>query len=254
MKLAIVCAAGNLHRFGYQNVMGPCVDSWGFADRIYAVASDDKAVVPGAGMISGPQTWFEDGFDIFKLVDNMNRGLDRARKDGMDMVVCLDVNCYVPNGQAFRNYCEGLWKGKHQFGYTFRADQLGDTLFHCSGKRPRVFNLAYGWRVGCDKIVLDGNEVSYEIGDFSEYDDIAFMDCGLEMTVADMAAKMNYIRCYQELVPKRSKEFHWDYWFPYYVAKFRAKKIMGPVNSGYGRRVAEASQPNFASQIIMRAL
>ncbi len=255
MKLAICCAAGNLHRFGYQNVMGPCVKSWAFADRIYATASDNKALVPGAEMISDERTWFEDGrFDIHHIVRNLNLAIDKARQDGMNVALVLDVNCYVPNGKALRKYCQTMLDDDWQYGFTYRADQLGPAMFHTSGKRPRIMNLAYGWQIGCDKIVLDGNEISYDVSDYSDMDDVAFIDCGLEMTVADMAAKMNYIRCYQELVPKRSKEFHWDYWFPYYVAKFRAKKRNGQARGEIAEAIAAAGNESFASWKILEAL
>jgi len=255
VKLAVICPLGPLDRFGYQHTWKPCLESFrAFADKVYCVASEPDVQMPDVEMISGPETWFEDGFDVHQIVFNMNLGLDRAMADGMDVAACQDVNCYVPNGEAFRGYCESLLERERPYGWVYRKDQLGPVMFHVNGRRPRIFNLSYRWRVGMDCIKKNGKTVHYEIDEFPEKEAVAYVDCGLEMTLPDLEAKMNYIRCYHDLVPKRKPVFDWGYWKPYYLAKFGKKRVAGRISNSYGKTIADVGNANFVSWELLEGL
>jgi len=109
-------------------------------------------------------------------------------------------------------------------------------------------------RFSMDSLVVEETEIVWmERGDFRP-DAPPVVDVQLEMTVEDLADKMNFIRCYSDLVPKRKPVFEWDYWFPYYVKKFEAKRRAGAGGGATFSAIARKSRPEFVSHRVLECL
>ena len=271
-KIAVVCPVGHLDRHGYQHVCGECVDSMAaFADRVYLVQStrNDTGVdrlleaYPNAVHISDERTWFArrpDGsewFDAYKVLENANVGAAAARADGMDCVVCLFVNNYVPDftAGALADKCQRLVKDRMKWDWLYRKDQLSDVLFRASVRLPFIVNLsAPGLRFAADSLAVDSEIHVMERGDFGEMDGEAVIDVQLEITRGDLEDKMNFIRCYHDLVPKRRPFFDWEYWRKYYVDKFQQKIRSDEPLDRWGCEVASKSRPDLVSREILKVM
>jgi hypothetical protein len=273
MRIAVVCPVGHLDRHGYQHVYRDCVASMAaFAERVYLVQSvrgsagtgELLAAHPNVRLISDERTWFArrpDGaewFDAHKVLENANVGAAAARADGMDCAVCLFVNNYVPESAAvaLADKCRWLRENVKPWDWLYRKDQLGGVLFRASVRMPFVVNLsALGrLRFAADSLAVGSEIHTMERGDFGEMDGEAVVDVQLEMTLADLEAKMNFIRCYHDLVPKRRPFFDWGYWRAYYIDKFRQKTRSDEPLDAIGRRLAAASRADFVSHEILGAL
>jgi hypothetical protein len=163
-------------------------------------------------------------------------------------------NNYVPEPGALRAVCEMMLDRGDGWAWLYRSDQLADQMFSTSVRLPFIVNLARIRRFSADSLEIGGELHGMERGNWPEHDAEAIVDVQLEMTVDDLHAKMDFIRCYSDLVPKRKAVFEWDYHRNYYAAKFRQKARAGQVQSATGLRIAAASQPDFVSRKILEAL
>jgi len=190
---------------------------------------------PERGIISDERTWFDmdaDGnerFDIMQLERAANLGYRLARDAGFDAAIGLHVNNLTMPAAADWLYFEAgrIVDIRQPWAWTYRRDQLAGLSFGCTVRRPRIINLHADPlpEVGPDALTIGGEVVArMERGDWPEMDRLAIWDIQLEMTQTDLADKLNFQRCYSDLVPKRKAVFAWGYWRDYYAAKFRQKR------------------------------
>jgi hypothetical protein len=275
MKLAAICPIGNLNRMGYQNVAEPCINSMAeFADRVYLVQSmrdDDDAFLwaldrwNNIEVVAGWHTYMArnvDGtqrFNSMRILENCNVGLKEAREEGCDAAVVLFSNNYIPEPsmEPLKRALKTMLSRGDPWAWHYRMDQLAGQLFHASVMMPFLVNLHSRplMRIAFDAITDEQGVWKMKRGNFSECDGRAIVDVQLEMTVEDLAEKMNFIRCYADLVPKRSPVFSWDgYWRKYYIEKFKRKAKSDAPLSPTGQRIAELCEPDFVSREVLGAL
>lgn len=273
MKICIISPIGYLDRFGYQHTWQTCLQSMSdFADKVYLVAS-----VPDVGdngklleysnveLISDNSTWFARTidsvwFDAYKVLENVNTGLSYAFLDGKyDVVITLFINNYIPvdHCNELKSRCEDMLSSDALWSSYYRQDQLYDTIFGASVRMPYIYNLHAGlhYRYTVDAIEYRGEVNRMERGNANDCDSAAIVDVQLEMTENDLRTKMNFIRCYSDLVPKRKQVFDAGYWIDdYYVKKFREKVVTGKAADKYAVEIANLSQSNFVSRMVLGQL
>lgn len=270
IKIAAIVPIGHLDRHGYQHTYLVCLDSIvEFADKVFLVQSTpNQANVREVTLryppqrlelISQPITWFtDDCYQLDKVIDNMDLGLDLARAEGYQAVIALDVNGYVPRRAmpGLRRHCQKMVEDDQGYEWLYRADQLYGQMFHANVRKPWILNTVHPYRYSQESIIcLDLKDRPESVrGDFREFDEIAVVDAQLELTLADLEAKYNYVRCYHELAPKRSPIFDWGYWRPYFLNKFRQKPRSDAKLDYYGERIRWLSQEDFVSRQILEEL
>jgi hypothetical protein len=271
VKLAAIVPIGYLDRHGYQNIHKECIDSIAaFADRVFLVSSVRDPGIYHVGKTvaqhGNEATWFartpegNEWFDAFKVMENVNLGAYWAMLDGFDVGICLFVNNYIPEAAraGLRYQCEQVLEATFPtILYYYRRDQLGDQMFSSSVRLPFVVDLRRGaWRFSTDSVVLQDEShdpiiARMERGTWPERDSAAVVDVQLEMTLDDLRDKMNFIRCYHDLVPKRKPAFEWGYWRRYYIEKFRNKKPAGLVEDPTGLAIAAKHREDFVSAEVL---
>ena len=273
MKLAIVVPVPDLTRFGYGRIAAECIGSMArIADRVYLVCSSRGHVggmdfalsdsMSNVHRVCDESTWFartpegEEWFDPYKVMENCNLGMEQARREDYDVVACLMCNQYIPEAGEFYQHCYRMLENNLAWTWVYRMDQLGDQLFHASVRVPFLVNW---WRSdhrrwSTDSIIHNRRLTRMQRGNYAEMDALAIVDVQLEVTQEELAAKQNYIRCYSDILPKRKSTFEWDYWFPYYVDKFRKKHSACTVTDPVGVAIAAKSEPEFVSQQVLEAL
>jgi len=271
VKLAIIVPVPDLTRFGYGRIAAECIGSMArIADRVYLVSSsrNDEAACQvdckykNVFLSSNASTRFsrtpdgDEWFDPYKVMENCNLGMREAKRDGYDVAACLMCNQYIPEASEFYQRCYRMLEYNTAWDWVFRMDQLGDQLFHSSVRVPFIVNLGKAQpqlRWSTDSLYTTGT-VKMQRGDYAHQDHISIVDAQLEVTREELAAKQNYIRCYHDILPKRNPVFEWDYWFPYYVNKFRQKSPAGTVTDPAGVAIAKKSKPGFVSWQVLEAL
>lgn len=274
MKIAIVAPVGELNRYGYHHIAQECIKSMAnFADKVFLVSSSRETlsgpkdwprwVNPNVEIISDTRTWFArtpegtEWFDAYKVLENVNIGVYEARQEGADVVMCLFCNNYIPEAahEGLRMRCEKVASGEHIWSSYYRKDQLYDRLFSASVSMPFIINSRDIYRFAADAIT-NGEHIAWmERGDYSEFDNEAVVDVQLEMTLMDLRNKLNFMRCYSDLVPKRKPEFDEGYWLDYYIKKFQLKRLdPGQSLDKIGRAIAEKSRSDFVSRYVLEKL
>jgi len=274
MKLAVIAPIGPLDRYGYQhNSLSSIEGMAALGDRVYLVQStrNDAGIrslleaFKNAVCISDERTWFGrvsgvEVFDIWRVVGNINIGIQQSRADGMDAAICLDLGGYVETTAIapIRRACARMLDAGESFGWICRRDQLADKLFGVNGRAPHLYNLSAAVRAITDGIVVDGRALFVERGDYTNEDkattDAQYVDIGLECTVDDLEAKMNFLHCYSDLLPKRSPVFDWSYWRNYHTHKTRQKPLSDEKPGKRGQAVATNTRNDFVSHVILREL
>jgi hypothetical protein len=273
MSIAIICPIGPLDRWGYQHVYSPCVASMAaFADTIYMPqttrnrAGVDELIMDYDNIVhvGNESTWFAeiDGnehFDLFRLRDNINRAIERAREDGHQIALCVEVNQYIPVAarEPLAALCAEVRANDQPYGWLFRRDQLAGATFHASLRRPWIWNLAFDVRIEIpDGTLYDNQFIRHERGNWPLEDAAAIVDAANEMSAEDLRDKLTAFRFYSEFVRKRPTTFDWNYQLSYYVAKFRAKELDYAELDIYGQAIADvaAGHPEFMSHEILRAI
>ncbi len=237
MRIAVICPVGRLDRYGYQHVARQCIASHRQVGDTWLYPSTTRANVadPELGILSDSRTWFEvdpagnERFDIMQLERAANVAYRVAQEQGYDAAIGLHVNNWVTGAAADWLYFEAarIVADKEFLGWTYRRDQLAELSFGCTVRRPRIINLHADPlpEVGPDTLTMGGEIVArMERGDWPEMDRTAIWDVQLEMTLQDLADKLNFQRCYSDLVPKRKAVFEWPYWRRYYLNKFSRKR------------------------------
>jgi hypothetical protein len=274
VKLAVIIPVGFVDRHGYQRHLYECVGSFAGFDRLYLAESlrvapglAELAQATGATIVEDEACRFEitpDGaerYDYGQVNALRNVALDRARADGCDAVFEAACNWYAPPDVVvnIRLNAEVMLAADLPWAWLYWRYQLAGQLYHTGDRAPWLVNLHYGyqytpqdWLVGPD----GGRTAGYEHGDWVARDNVALIDCPLEMTLDELRDKSNRVRCYQDLVPKRNPVFDWNYWRAYYVRRFgpAMKTFSDEALQGVGRIVAARSQPDFISQIVLREM
>jgi len=278
VKIAIVVPIGPLDRFGYQHIYRECIESMAnFADQVFLVSTtrevkradnfnwpQDKGIdLENLNIISDSRTWFartpegDEWFDAYKVLENVNVGVYAARSEGVDVVMCLFCNNYIPEMayEGLRARCEKVATGEQATASYYRKDQLYNQMFSASVSMPFIINSRDTYRFAADAITNEREVAWMQRGDFSEFDGEAVVDVQLEVTTRDLREKMNFMRCYSDLVPKRKPEFDEGYWLDYYVKKFQQKKMLLDSNlDKTGQAIARLSQPDFASRYVLEQI
>ena len=271
MKLAIIVPVPDLTKFGYGRIAAECIGSMArIADVVHLVSStrnDDAAdkiatAHDNVRLFSNEVRWFartpegDEWFDPYKVMENCNLGMALAKEEGYDVAACLMCNQYIPDASEFYQHCYRLMEWGLPWTWAHRMDQLGDQLFHASVRVPFLVNLHHTrtLRWSTDSITDLDCTTTMERGDYTNQDHISIVDVQLEVTREELEAKQNYIRCYHDILPKRNRTFEWDYWFPYYVNKFRQKSPAGVVTDPVGVAIAAKSEPGFVSWQVLGAL
>ena len=228
MKIAIICPIGDLNRFGYQRLARPCLKSWQAVGDLILIHSsraempfkikaeyirDDKTLLP---MIDGAER-----FDYRVVSNNANSGLQIARLAGYDVVTTICANWYV-EAQAAKKIiakCEALLTDVRDYDFLFRRMQIKNQLFDSDLASIAMFKVngfsTFGVKVLVDKVEINGSNVIRERGAFSRENAAAYIDVGLEVTDAEFSDKMQNVRNYDDLLPKRHG-VDFDYWIDYF--------------------------------------
>jgi hypothetical protein len=121
---------------------------------------------------------------------------------------------------------------------------------------PFIFNttIPNPYEFGIDSIRHNVDVIPWEYGQWQTHTDEAMVDVPLEMSVEDLADKLNDFRCYHDLMPKRNPVFDWSYWRGYYSHKFGQKSVSGEELSPMGKRIAAISQPHFVSHTVLQEI
>jgi hypothetical protein len=275
LKLAVIIPVGYVDRHGYQRNLYECVASAAsFADHVYLAESLRDA--PGLAALAAYKSNISivesdaarfardsennDIYDYARVVDLLNVALDTARSDGYNVAIQMACNWYITTKtqRLLRLEVRDLLDRGEPWAWLYWRYQLAGQMFHCGDRAPWVVNLQQGWRFALqDKLVsLDGTQFApeYERGEWRERDGHAIIDTPLELTRDELRDKFNRIKCYQGLVPKRNPVFDWDYWGPYYVRRFGAKQRDDRAPVEAGRIIAQRSQADFVSQIVLRGM
>lgn len=274
MKIAIYCPLGPLDRFGYQYNHRITVASFcSLADRVYLVSTSrsahgfdnlrsmsDKIIV-----ISDERTWFKlDGhgqevFDPWKPCrPNANIAISQAREEGMDCIVNLHINQYVPSYavELIKDDCRKMLETKNSYAWLYRRYQLANRLFHTDVRLPWVLNLRTpeSFEFDIDSIKNDqtGEYIPMESGDFRLRNGSAVVDIGMELNVDDLVNVRKYTRNYMDLRPDATDVYDWEQYRFFYTEKFKAKSISRDLLEETGYMIFQNSPNEFVSHIVLK--
>lgn len=274
MKIAIYCPLAPLDRFGYQyNHMITIGSFCSLADRIYLVSTSrnshqiDKVLSISNKIVnvSDERTWFqldENGdevFDVYKAGDEITSLITRqAKADGMDCIINLHVNQYVPLSaiNAIKNDCKDLIENGRPFGWLYRRYQLADRLFHTDTRLPWIINLqlspSFVYSIESIRNHSTGEYVPMESGNFRKNNNKAVVDAGMELTIADLTSVRKFTRNYMELRPEATNNYDWEQYFVYYGGKYKSKTMSKDRLDEIGEAVFDNTRADFVSQIILK--
>jgi len=271
VKIGVVVPIGHLNKHGYQYTWRECLRSHvAFGHKVYLVQSTRNQTgrteildtYPGLEFISDADTWFElhdDGefFNIPQIAENLNRGARAAVDDGMDCLVHVDINSYIPEPGVLRGRCEEMLVNGGPYIWMYRMDQLADTMFHASTRLANIINLAFSVEFMADATWIEKcGIIGRKSGDFKEYDSGAIVDVTMEMPLSDMESRQNYIRCYHDrggMAP--SPVFNEGFFWSYTVRRMKTeKKLVGRPMSVTGLLIAHNNEPDFISNEVLRRI
>ena len=227
MTLAAIVPIGDPRVNGYGNNLDACLRSMSeFADMVILVQSHPARSIlqpyinGNIELVSDVSTWFPHGvYDPLRFNRNVRMGEDVARSAGADLFIVLSSNWYIPatNREALRIWCDEV----ETWAWVYRGNQLAGQLFSASKRLPMIWRRGSGcyYTFSPDGLQTPEGFVTVERGDFHEYDNEMIIDVPLEITLDDMAGKMNFFRCYHDDLPKRNPVFDWEYWHRYFLGK-----------------------------------
>lgn len=272
-KIAFICPVGPLDKWGYQNSFPSCLINLSeFADQLYLVNSDYNNEMTRlepyrfnrqkVTWISTPNTWFnrKTGWNAVQYANNIRVGCERAREDGYDVAVNVSCNWYAP--LSAQVIMEKWWQYMVDTGepydqiyvrYQVGHHLMGASVCFCSALNLRIKNT---WQF----TATDGltNHVGHELfavrKNWSKYNHVSFVDTGYELSLDDLRDKLNFVRCYSDLIPSRSPEFDWTYWHDYYRAKVGAMPRSDDILIDIGKDIADRGDETFLSRILEKEL
>lgn len=250
--------------YGYGNVLAECLKSFDdFADMVVLVQSHDALdnlrpylePLQKTIAISDESTWYKGGiYDPKQTDQNVEIGIEYAKQRGADVIIILSSNWYIP--ERSRDGLYNVCRGVDDWDYIYRGDQLAGTLLSASKRIPAIIKIGSDFHFGFSTDYLENfnTRIPVRAGDYSSHNDSMIVDAPFEITLDDLAAKMNFIRCYNDVIPKRNPIFDWDFWEPYYLLKFRDKRHTNMKLDEYGKRIAANSKPEYLSHYFLREL
>lgn len=274
MKIAIYCPLGPLDRFGYQYNHKLTVESFcALADRVYLVSTsrsvygfeDLRAISDKVILLSNEQTWFQLGdqeqevFDAWKPCGpNANIATAQARADGMDCIITMHINQYVPTQAVdeIKKDCTDMLENAQPYAWLYRRYQLADRLFHTDARLPWILNLRLpsSFEFGIDSIKDEntGEYLPMEIGDFRSLNHSATVDAGMELEIDDLVNVRRFTRNYIELRPHMTETYNWEEYHSYYAEKFKTKSLSNDPLDEFGKRLFQNTRESFVSHVILR--
>lgn len=165
--IAISCACGPLHKWGYQWTSYECIASQAeFADRVYLIQStaDETGLrtlldkYSNITLISDPSTWHHkpgEGDEVLTIMPektmssftkfhmrNLAIGRWAAAKDGHKVIMSTHSNWYIPcrNVASLRRYCLEFGKSGAATGYGWAMGQIHNKLFGPAVRREALYN------------------------------------------------------------------------------------------------------------------
>lgn len=267
MKLAVITPIGDLNRFGYQYTADLCLQNQALlADRLWIVQSMPGGKGPAqlprnAVYLDAPEFHFKDGTYSFEQVHwNRNAALLFAKRQGYDVALTLDCNWHIPIPamQWIRGEAEMMVLKDQPWGWIYARYQFGHYLTGAAVRYPYLINLGawnrwtYDARDGIRNELQAAEQVS-ERGNFTELNKWSVIDAGYELTISDLKDKLEFVRFYSDLMPKRPTSWEWEYWQDYYSKKVAAMPLAydRPISSVY-QAIARISDqhPDFLSRLI----
>lgn len=265
MKIAIICPAGDVTRFGYQRTARICLESWRAVGDLFLVQSSrvdlpfeiDAVCLRDESTLMRLQADQQERFDYARVAANANQGLQAARRAGYDIGVTICVNWYVEEVAAalIMQRCQIVLGGGGGFGFLFRRWQLGSVLLDADLKSPCLFNLRKlsgdPVRVLVDEAVVNGMQISRQRGVFAPYNREAYIDTEFEITEKELKEKLIDVRNYEDLLPKRAG-VDWSYWQDYYRQHLMNLKRSGDPLGEVGKRIAKAKPTKSVGEALLR--
>lgn len=235
MSLAAIVPVGNLGLHGYQHTARQCIASACAAvDRVYLVSSvrEDGAAYGmrvdkrSMTIISDERTWFArkpDGsewFDAYRVMENVNIGLEEVRLMGFDYAVCLMCNWFLPagSGDALRRATDG-----GPWGWVYKREHLAGQMFHANKRIPFVVRCDANVRFTTDALECDGTLIPWEDDLYTRHNTVAAVDMQYELTVDDLKAKIAFIRNYRDVKPSNAAEFRLTDYLAHHRNRFHAR-------------------------------
>jgi len=273
-KVAISLAIGPLHKWGYQHVCQECMASQAeFADHIYVVQSTEDSTgveeflskYSNVTFISNPSTWHHRPGETDEILTtskkmtgfhmhNLIKGRLAAFRDGYKIVLSTHNNWYIPRRGIgpLHDYIDKFQATSALTGRMWRFVQLNDTLFGPGARGDFLCNLAgmdeagiqaYYPRLKWERAL--GRNVPDNIND------VHIVDCMFELYPEEFGAMQERFPDYH--TPKGA--WDWPKYLEYRVSRFkRFAKIESIPLDYWGQRIADKSQPGFASHYILREL
>ena len=274
MKIAIYCPLGPLDQFGYQYNHKVTVESFcSLADRVYLVSTSRSGygfaglrdLSDKISLLSDERTWFPIGdqgkevFDAWKPCGpNANIAIAQARAEGLDCIITMHVNQYVP-AQAvneIKKDCADMLEKAHPYTWLYRRYQLADRLFHTDVRLPWILNLRLppSFEFGIDSIKDEntGEYLPMEFGDFRSRNNSAIVDAGMELEIDDLVNVRKFTRNYIELRPYMTETYSWEEYQSYYAEKFKNKSLSNGSLDDFGKRLFQNTRESFVSRIVLR--
>lgn len=274
MKIAIYCPLGPLDQFGYQYNHKVTVESFcALADRVYLVSTSRSSygfedllkISEKIVLTSNKQTWFqmdEQGQEIFDAWKpcgpNANIAVSQARVEGMDCMVNMHINQYIPLHalNKIKRDCDEMLRDSRAYSWLYRRYQLADRLFHADIRLPWILNLklptTFEFDIDSIKNKNTGEYIPMEAGDFRDRDDSAVVDAGLELTINDLVSVRKFTRNYIELRPYATTTYNWEEYHSYYAKKFKAKSISLDTLDEVGKKIFRNTHVEFVSYIVLK--
>ncbi|MBK7455276.1 MAG: hypothetical protein IPJ46_16615 [Anaerolineales bacterium] len=274
MKIAIYCPLGPLDQFGYQYNHKVTVESFcSLADRVYLVSTSRSAygfaglsaLSDKISLLSDERTWFQVGdqgqevFDAWKPCGpNANIAVAQARAEGLDCIITMHVNQYVP-AQAvneIKKDCADMLEEARPYTWLYRRYQLADRLFHTDVRLPWILNLRLppSFEFGIDSIKDEntGEYLPMEFDDFRSRNRSAIVDAGMELEIDDLVNVRKFTRNYIELRPYMTETYNWEEYQSYYAEKFKTKSLSNDSLDELGKRLFQNTRESFVSRVVLR--
>ncbi len=270
MKIGIILPIGDLNKYGYQYNSDLVIKNLeNFADKLVIISSspnndaklfqDNKKII----YISNDKTWFdkENDTEIFsytKLLLNINLGLDILKKEGVDAVVQIHINQFIPS-LSWKNILEKITKminkGEH-YSWLHKKYQCGEMLFNSDVKVPWIINTSIKnnpYIYGPDAIIntLTQKEIRIGNGNFKKFNNESIVDVFGEYTKKDAEDLYEFTQLQTtKLADKEVTAIpHFDYsnWLKYYMHKFNNKTLLKETMDQTSEQILSRRKANFVS-------
>jgi hypothetical protein len=274
MSIAISCACGPLHKWGYQWTAYECLASQAeFADVVYLVQSTSDATgvkelqekYPNIVLISNRLTWHhkpgegDDNLTVYPdpimgsfttfHMRNLSIGRRVAFVDGHNIVMSTHSNWYIPqkNIEPLREYCKDFEKSGVVSCDGWAIGQLHDRLNGPAVRRETICNLT-----GLDEHLVMTYYPEMKGRHFSPPDDV--------MDICLVDASYNLLPAEFEGMQRRfhypeSETFEWETYKEKLIARMKRKTYLLDEPLDYwGELIARKSTPDFMGYQLLQGM